>query len=159
MPNFKAMQWFKLPISRLRGFTRSSDKPSYRILKQGHGLQMAAFILLWLVWIKFGTVSTKSNKGWHEADSSNWSYSICDSWSQFCHNIYLICFMPFPFAHHNLLWTVMDIVIWHIFVAVNNTLIHFRWRISTEVPCILVERWSPTLYDISLFKAWKDLPS
>ena len=28
-----AMRWFKLPISRLRDFTRSYDKTSYRILK------------------------------------------------------------------------------------------------------------------------------
>ena len=35
--NFKAMRYLKLPISRLRGFTRSHDKTSYRILKWDPG--------------------------------------------------------------------------------------------------------------------------
>ena len=33
LSNFKAMRQFKLPISRLRDFTRSYDKTSYSILK------------------------------------------------------------------------------------------------------------------------------
>ena len=37
LSDFKAMRSFKLPISRLRDFTRSYDKTSYRILKQGPG--------------------------------------------------------------------------------------------------------------------------
>ena len=39
MPNFEAMWWFKLPISRLRDFMRFYDKTSYRILKRGPGVQ------------------------------------------------------------------------------------------------------------------------
>ena len=35
--NFKAIRWFKLPISRVRFLTRSYDKASYRILKRGRG--------------------------------------------------------------------------------------------------------------------------
>ena len=35
LSNFEAMWWFKLPISRLRDFTRSYDKTSYWILKRG----------------------------------------------------------------------------------------------------------------------------
>ena len=35
LSNFKAMRQFKLPISRLRDFTRSYDKMSYPILKWG----------------------------------------------------------------------------------------------------------------------------
>ena len=35
LSNFEAMQWFKLPISRHQGFTRSHDKVFYQILKQG----------------------------------------------------------------------------------------------------------------------------
>ena len=34
LSNFKAMRWFKLPISRLRDFTRSYDKTSCRILRR-----------------------------------------------------------------------------------------------------------------------------
>ena len=34
LSNFKAMRWFKLPISRLRDLTRSYNKTSYRMLKQ-----------------------------------------------------------------------------------------------------------------------------
>ena len=37
LSNFRAILWFKLPISRLRDFTRSYDKTSYRILKWGPG--------------------------------------------------------------------------------------------------------------------------
>ena len=33
--NFKEMRWFKLPISRLRDFTRSHNKMSCRMLKRG----------------------------------------------------------------------------------------------------------------------------
>ena len=33
LANFKAMRWFKLPISRLQDFTRSYAKTPYRILK------------------------------------------------------------------------------------------------------------------------------
>ena len=40
LSNFKAMQWFKLPISWLQDFTRSYDKTSYRILKRGPGCQL-----------------------------------------------------------------------------------------------------------------------
>ena len=39
--NFKAMRWFKLPISQLRDFARSYDKTSYRILKRGPGHKYA----------------------------------------------------------------------------------------------------------------------
>ena len=35
LKHFKAIWQLKLPISQLRGFTRSSDKTSYRILKRG----------------------------------------------------------------------------------------------------------------------------
>ena len=34
LSNFKAMQWFKPPISRLRDFPRSHDTTSYRIMKR-----------------------------------------------------------------------------------------------------------------------------
>ena len=37
LSNFKAIRWFKLPISQFRDFTRSYVKTSYRILKQGAG--------------------------------------------------------------------------------------------------------------------------
>ena len=37
LSNFKAMRQSKLPISRLRDFTRSYEKTSYRILKRGPG--------------------------------------------------------------------------------------------------------------------------
>ena len=37
LSNFKAMRWFKLPISRLRDLVRSYDKTSYRKLKRGPG--------------------------------------------------------------------------------------------------------------------------
>ena len=37
LSNFKAIRWFTLSTSRLRDFTRSQDKTSYRILKQGSG--------------------------------------------------------------------------------------------------------------------------
>ena len=37
LSNFKAILKFKLRISRLRDFTRSCDKTSYRILKRGPG--------------------------------------------------------------------------------------------------------------------------
>ena len=36
---FRAIRWFKLPISRLRDFTRSYHKTSYRRLKWGPGNQ------------------------------------------------------------------------------------------------------------------------
>ena len=36
LSNFIAMRWLK-PLSQLRGFARSHDKTSYRILKQGPG--------------------------------------------------------------------------------------------------------------------------
>ena len=43
--NFKAMRWFKLPISRLRDSMRSYDKTSYWILKRGPGwLALLGFI-------------------------------------------------------------------------------------------------------------------
>ena len=35
LSNFTAIRYFKLPISRLRDFTRSYDNASYRILKRG----------------------------------------------------------------------------------------------------------------------------
>ena len=35
LPKLKVMGWFKLPISRLRDFTRIYDKTPYRILKRG----------------------------------------------------------------------------------------------------------------------------
>ena len=38
----KAMRWFKLPISRLRDFTRSYDKTSYWILKRDPGCRSAS---------------------------------------------------------------------------------------------------------------------
>ena len=41
LSNFKAMWKFKLPISRLRDFTRSYDKTSYRILKRDHVVSMS----------------------------------------------------------------------------------------------------------------------
>ena len=37
LSNFTAIRSFKLPISRLRDFTRSYDKTSYGILKRGRG--------------------------------------------------------------------------------------------------------------------------
>ena len=37
LSNFKAIWWFKLPISRRRDLTRSYDKASYRILKRDRG--------------------------------------------------------------------------------------------------------------------------
>ena len=37
LSNFKVMRWFKLPILRLRDFTRSHDKTTYRILKRSPG--------------------------------------------------------------------------------------------------------------------------
>ena len=37
LSNFKTMRKSKLPISRLRGFTRPYDETSYRILKRGPG--------------------------------------------------------------------------------------------------------------------------
>ena len=45
LSNFKAMWWFKLPISRLRDFTRTCDKMCHRILKQGHDVR-ATFALI-----------------------------------------------------------------------------------------------------------------
>ena len=49
LSNFKAMRWFRLPISRLRDFTGSYDKTSYRISKQGPG-QLSTVISLQFVY-------------------------------------------------------------------------------------------------------------
>ena len=38
LSNFKAIRWYKLPISRLGNITRSYNKTSYRILKRGPGV-------------------------------------------------------------------------------------------------------------------------
>ena len=37
LSNFKAIRWFRLPISQLRDFTRSYDELSSRIMRQGPG--------------------------------------------------------------------------------------------------------------------------
>ena len=39
LSHFKAIRWFRLPISRLRNLTSSSDKTSYRIMKAGRSYQ------------------------------------------------------------------------------------------------------------------------
>ena len=46
LSNFKAMWWFKLPISQLRGFARSYDKASFWILKQRPAFGFDALSLL-----------------------------------------------------------------------------------------------------------------
>ena len=52
LSNFKAMRKLKLSISRLRDFTRSNDKTSYRILKRGPGC-CPFFSLGQMAWLFF----------------------------------------------------------------------------------------------------------
>ena len=48
LSNFKAMRWFKLSISRLRDFTRSYHKTSYRILKVVPGVLYRLLTWRWI---------------------------------------------------------------------------------------------------------------
>ena len=65
LSNFKAMQWFKLQISRLWNFTRSYHKTSYQILKRLPGFRppgtMFCFRFLfrhaWLLYAQFMTTT------------------------------------------------------------------------------------------------------
>ena len=52
LSNFKAMRYFKLPLSRLQVFARSYDKTSYRLLRRGPGhekVRQLSFIIYCLL--------------------------------------------------------------------------------------------------------------
>ena len=50
LSNFKAMQWFKPPISRLRDFPRSHDTTSYRIMKRDPDISRSQRGYLFVLW-------------------------------------------------------------------------------------------------------------
>ena len=49
LSNFRAIEQFYIQISRLRDFTRSYDKTSYRILKRSSGCKVLSLDCQWLV--------------------------------------------------------------------------------------------------------------